>query len=298
MRPVNAQSATTRGAATRWQRLDKSQLLKWTVYSLLLFNWVFYGIEEWQMATYTLRDGGSLFDWTEAFATTIDNLGWFGLLLAFELETYVLEDDAFERRPWLPWMLHGIRVVCYALLLHTVVARVDTVRGVFAVPQAEGMTSPCEVAGQEISWGRNFDYTLITRENCASLSTGDTLYWLEPTVLTDADGLALEKKHVLVDLSDVLAWLFVAFSIELAVWLQNRDITGGPLMVVSHAAKFFYALLFGHMAWWIWTGHWVWGWDQFVWIAGFWAIENNVSEWREGIVHEHTVDAHGNTGPP
>ena len=29
-------------------------------------------------------------------------------------------------------------------------------------------------------------------------------------MLTDAEGLALEKKHVLVDLSDVLAWLFVA----------------------------------------------------------------------------------------
>ena len=32
-------------------------------------------------------------------------------------------------------------------------------------------------------------------------------------------------------------WLLVVWAIELAVWLQNREITGGALMVVSQAAK-------------------------------------------------------------
>jgi uncharacterized membrane protein YphA (DoxX/SURF4 family) len=82
-------------------------------------------------------------------------------------------------------------------------------------------------------------------------------------------------------------WLLVVWAIELSVWLQNRDITGGILMVVSHAARVGYAVLLANAAFWAWTGHWVWGWDQFLWIAGFWAIERNLSEWREEIREEH-----------
>ena len=73
------------------------------------------------------------------------------------------------------------------------------------------------------------------------------------------------------------------WAIELAVWLQNRNITGGRLMLASHAAKFFYGILFLHMSWWAYIGHWLYAWDQFLWIAGFWAIENNLSEWRDEI---------------
>ena len=61
----------------------------------------------------------------------------------------------------------------------------------------------------------------------------------------------------------------------------------GALMVVSQAVKVGYAVLFAHAVFWAWTGHWVYGWDQFLWIAGFWAIEMNLSEWREEIREEH-----------
>ena len=77
-------------------KLDIGQLIKWTVYVLLLLNWGFYFWEEWVISGHTLRQGGTFLEWTEAFATSIDELGWFGLLLAFELETYVLDDDAFD----------------------------------------------------------------------------------------------------------------------------------------------------------------------------------------------------------
>ena len=122
-------------------------------------------------------------------------------------------------------------------------------------------------------------------DNCASLPAEGQLFWLEDgEVLTDSEGLEREKKHVWVDMSDAVVWLLVIWSIELAVWLQNRNITGGRLMFVSRAAKFFYLVLFSHAAWWAWTGHWLYSWDQFLWIAGFWAIENNLSEWRDEIL--------------
>jgi len=271
--------------AGRWQRLDKGQLVKWTVYSLLLLNWGYYAIEEFYIASHTLRQGGTFLEWTEEFATTIDEFAWFGLLFMFELETYAL-DDALEKT-WVKWSLHGMRLICYVFLAHTVYARVSTMVDTFAVEPSPGITSLCQVADQDVSFGENFRYETVTTENCSALSSDSLFYMLDPYVITDSDGFTLEKKHVWVDFQDAVMWVLVVWAIELTVWLQNRDITGGILMVVGHAARLGYAVLFAHAIFWAWVGHWVWGWDQFLWIAGFWAIEKNLSEWREEILEEH-----------
>ena len=275
--------------ASRWQGLDKGQLVKWTVYSLLLLNWGYYAVEEFYIASHVLRQGGSFLQWTEEFATTIDEFAWFGLLFMFELETYTL-DESLEKR-WVKWSVHGMRLVCYIFLAHTVYARISSMVDTFPVEPSSAITGLCQVAGQGISFGENYRYEVVTAENCSALSSDSVLYMLTPSVITDSDGFALEKKHVWVDFQDAVMWLLVVWAIELAVWLQNREITGGALMVVSQAAKAGYAVLFAHAVFWAWTGHWVYGWDQFLWIAGFWAIEMNLSEWREEIREEHPETA-------
>jgi hypothetical protein len=271
--------------ASRWQRLDKGQLVKWTVYSLLLLNWGYYAIEEFYIASHVLRQGGTLLMWTEEFATTIDEFAWFGLLFMLELETYSL-DEQLEKR-WVRWSIHGMRLVCYVFLAHTVYARVISMAGVNAVEPSPTITEICQVADQEISFTYNFRYEIVTSENCNTLTTDTVLFMLDPSVITDTRGYEVEKNQAWVDFQDAVMWLLVIWAIELAVWLQNRNITGGVLMVVSHAAKLGYAILMAHAAYWAWTGHWVWGWDQFLWVAGFWAIERNLSEWRDEIREEH-----------
>jgi len=278
-----------RNIADRWRELDKGQLIKWTVYSLLLFNWGFYAIEEFYIASHTLSQGGTFLEWTEEFATTIDEFAWFGLLFMLELETYML-DDALEKR-WVKWSVHGMRLVCYLFLVHTVYARINSLVDVLAVERSATITELCQVADQDISFGDNFHYEIVTSDNCHALSGDPALYMLDPTVITDSDGFSMEKKHAWVDLQDAIMWILVIWAIELAVWLQNRNITGGVLMLVSHTAKLGYAVLLGHSIFWVWSGHWVWGWDQFLWIAGFWAIERNLSEWREEILEEQPEPA-------
>lgn len=274
--------------AERWQNADKSQVLKWTVYSLLLLNWGYYAVEEAYIASHTLRNGGTFLEWTQAFATTIDEFAWFGLLFMLELETYALQDEAFESKP-LIWSIHGMRLVCYIFLAHTVFARATTLIDTEAVVPATEISSLCQLTDQDISFGENYRYELIDSNNCKTISTDTTFYYLDPTVVTDTDGYALERKHVLVDMIDASVWLLVIWAIELAVWLQNKNISGGRLMTVSHAGRFFYAILFMDAAWWLWTGHWVYAWDQMLWICGFWAIESNLSEWRQDIDQEQQV---------
>ena len=264
---------------------DKAQIIKWTVYSLLLLNWGYYFIEEIYISSHTLSQGGTFLQWTEEFATSIDELGWFGLLFMFELETYSLSDEALRKRK-VVWTIHGVRLFCYIMLAHTVLARITTFQDFSAVEQATEVTNICQLADQNLSFGENYRYTVIDSESCAEISQDNTFYYLDPTVVTDTDGYALEKKHIYVDLDDAVVWLLVVWAIELAVWLQNREITGGKRMLVTHAAKVFYAVLFAHAAFWAYVGHWVYAWDQTLWIVGFWAIENNLSEWRDEIREE------------
>jgi hypothetical protein len=78
-----------------------------------------------------------------------------------------------------------------------------------------------------------------------------------------------------------VTWLLVMFTIEIGIWLQERNITGGSLLLVSQAGKALYGVLFLDAAYWAWMGHWLYTWDQLLWICGFWAIEFNLKEWRE-----------------
>ena len=48
------------------------QAVKWTVYTLLIINFVFYIFEDWNRAVHTLHAGSTILDWISEFATSID----------------------------------------------------------------------------------------------------------------------------------------------------------------------------------------------------------------------------------
>ena len=174
--------------------------IKWTVYTLLLINFGYYIWEDWVVAAHTLRQGGTLFDWTASFANSIDETAWFILLALFELETYVIPDEAFT--PAIERTLHAGRIVCYVFLAHTIFAyavnMVDLERKVTVVP---GVDSLCELTDQEISFTSTMKYTLIDAENCGELSDASEFYQMVvESVVTDARGLAIEKELGWVDL--------------------------------------------------------------------------------------------------
>lgn len=263
------------------RRINLQQLIKWTVYSLLLLNWGLYFQEDWHNAQFTLANGGGLLDWTSAFGTSLDEAAWFGLLLLWELETYALPDEALNRI--LQWVFIGIRGACYVFLAHTVFAWGVAFYDLENTGSSPEITSLCQLAGQDTSFAQNQYYVLIDESNCEGLSAGPEFFYTDSTAITDNAGFSVEVRSAWIDLQDAVTWLLIMFSIELGIILQERDITGGPLTLVSRAVKVFYGLLFFHAAYWGWMGHWLYAWDQILWICGFWAIEYNMKEWREQI---------------
>lgn len=265
------------------RRLPSRQAIKLVVYLLLLVNFAVYVANDWTVATHTARPDWTLLQWAGAFATTLDELAWFTLLLLFELETYLLDDKAFTRTRVI--VMHGLRVVCFLFIAHTVYAFADYALDLQdATPVAA--ENLCHFRGEGVAYARNLVYTPVDAANCASLSNGDTFYRFESdTLVTDADGMRIERELAWIDVAEVVAWLLIVLFIELQVRLQERGFTSGKVLRTAHWLKAgLYTLLWGAAGYWLYRGHWVFAWDEALWILGFMAIDNNMKEWRDEMV--------------
>ncbi len=198
-----------------------------------------------------------------------------------------MSDESWNR--FTQWLFLSIRGACYIFLAHTVFAWATSFVDLQNTEATPDITSLCQLADQKISFTHNQHYTLIDSQNCGHLSVGPEFFFVDNSAVTDNAGFAVERRSAWFDLQDAVTWLLVMFTIELGIWLQERNVTGGALMLVSRLGKAFYAVLFIDAAYWAWIGHWLWTWDQLLWICGFWAIENNMKEWRDELEKEELL---------
>ncbi|MEM7431499.1 MAG: hypothetical protein AAF351_06120 [Pseudomonadota bacterium] len=266
------------------------QIIKWTVYSLLIINWGFYVYEDWTRAAFTLNENSTWFDITTAYATTLDQLAWFTLLFMFELETYVLEDTNWKTS----LAMSAARIVCIALIAHTLVAYTQTVINYSKIQPVENATSFCDVADAEVSYVYNLAYTEVTPENCASLPETDVVLWageIKDQVVATPASLQLELNLAWADEIEAIVWLLILAAIEIVVRMQDRGIAGGRVITNLNRLKIgLYAILLTIGVYWASLGHWVYLWDEILWIGGFAAIEMNLSQWRDEITDETAAE--------
>ena len=265
--------------------LELRQTIKWVVYALVIVNFGFYIRNDWVIAGHTLYAGSSLLEISRAFATTIDESAWIILLLLFELETYLLSDDPLSRAKTL--LMQGIRLVCYISLAHTLYAYGVYLTEIYAAVPVEGVTNLCQLVGKDLSYAYNLVYSEIESSNCASLSTANQFFYVDPPtffIVEDSAGLVIEKQLAWIDMFEAIIWLLILLSIEVAVWLQDRNIGEGLIFKGLSITKWcLYSFLWAAAGYWIFRGHYMFAWDEFVWIAGFVAIEMNIVEWRNEI---------------
>ena len=267
------------------QSFEIRQTIKWLVYTLVIINFGFYIRNDLVIAGHTLYSGSSLLEISRAFATTIDESAWIILLLLFELETYLLSGDPLSRAKTL--LMQGIRLVCYISLAHTLYAYGVYLAEIYAAVPVEGVTNLCQLIGKDLSYASNLVYSEINSSNCASLSSANQFFYVDPPtffIVEDAAGLAIEKQLAWIDIFEAIIWLLILLSLEVAVWLQDRNIGQGLIFKTLSITKWcLYSLLWAAAGYWIYRGHYMFAWDEFVWIAGFVAIEMNIVEWRNEI---------------
>jgi hypothetical protein len=258
------------------------QAVKWVVYALLVVNYGFYIYEDVNRSFHTLTSQSSFREWTNTFATTIDISAWLLLILMLELETYLLDDRTWKEKRWVPRVVRGTRLVCFAFITHTVFAYTWTVNEYSATQPVAGASSLCDLADAGVSFVYNLQYSEVDSGSCRVLSAESEFFYLgkDPVVTTTA-GLELERGLAWADLIEVVTWLVIIAAMEIVVRLQGRGVTGGPVIAAATSAKYLgYAVVFALAVYWASLSHWLYTWDTFVWIAGFTAIEINLSEWR------------------
>jgi len=267
------------------------QVIKWAVYTLLIINWIYYIFEDANRAAHILVAGSTLLDWTSEFANSIDESGWFFLLFMFELETYIVDDKHWKG--WLAHTIRGVRLFCYVLIAHTLFAYFMVVVDLQPTVAVENVSSLCDMVEADVSYVYNLEYTDVDQQNCGTLSAESEFYWLAgDPVVSDLAGLELERDLALVDLIEASLWLLILLAIEIAVRLQDRGVTGGPLLSAANAAsKIMYLSLIAIGIYWANLSHWLYLWDELVWILGFAAIEMNISQW-----HDELIDKSAKTG--
>ena len=282
MSPANTSTKT-------WNAQKIQQVLKWTVYALLLINFAFYIGEDWNRIAYTLTAESTILNWTAEFATSIDYVGWILLLCMLELETYVLEDE--DWKGWVAYAVRGVRFGCYAMIAHTLYAAVLATINLQPTVAVENVSDLCGMVDENVSYVYNLEYTDVTIETCSALSAETELYWVESgLIVTDKIGLELERVLGWVDLWEVILWLLILLAIETVVRLQDRGITEGVILSVANSLKtLMYLVLIAFGIYWAALSHWLYLWDELLWVAGFTAIEMNITKWRDELqVNQNT----------
>lgn len=261
--------------------------LKYIVYGSLIINTGFYLVDDILAMRAALPPDAAFGDYFTQFATSIDMFGWVGLVFLFELETYAVPDERWTAK--LSGIIRGLRLLCYFAIGSAAFGYTSESLENYETTELTGVNNVCQFADQGVSLQvTSIEYVEITAANCAALSDSDTFYRIADEVsVIDEPTLRHVQFQGWIDVDNAFIWLIVVLLIEVEVFMQNHDRFGSPALRKARAVKsFFYLILIANMFIWLFTDYYLYAWDAFLWIFGFWAIELNLAEWEKERTEE------------
>lgn len=250
---------------------------------MLLVNVVYYAHEDWTVAQHTLTEGASILKILSAYAASLDVFAWMMLIFIYEVETYWLEDD-FDNSIVLGAMTIG-KLLFAALIIQTIYSYSVLVLQIPGTSVIEGVTDLCALTGQDLSFVRNLKYTEITPETCGAIAySGDLYLFSQYPIVTDLPGFRENSFLEVFDLVEAVTWLIILALTELSVRLQTKGHYKGAVVMWDFRLRVVgYLILLLVSVYWGVKGHFVYVWDELLWITSFIALENNLNEWRQEL---------------
>jgi hypothetical protein len=280
------QRATYFGNDTRF-RIFKAA--KYLVYLLLSFNIYLFLQEELAALSFTFADGLEPGQLIQAFSATIDTTAWVILLLMFELETAVLNDDNIHGL--VKWGLHGLRGLCYIALIYAFTGYYQELATLYQVSPLSAVDA-CSLVGGDYSMLVALDeYVPLDAINCAGL--GEQVFTIDGfNILVDGETLRSARNLAWVDVINAGDWLMVVVVLEVEVRLQLRGDLSDQVMNATKILKLvIYAILFLCAGYWAFAGDFLDFYDAALWLFAFIFIELNVFEWQYETDPDHPVTA-------
>lgn len=263
------------------------QTIKYIVYISLLVNFVIYVRDDYLAWQSSLAPGAPLGQIFSTFSTSIDTAAWMGLIFLFELETYALSDSAFTR--WLVNLMRAAKAICFIGVLYAAYGYTTEALENYRTREMPEITNACQMADQGVAMQMDsIAYEDITTANCKSISNDSQFYLIHTDIsIIDKTKLAHVQKMGWVDICNSFVWIFVVLLIEIEIWMQNKDRFGSKILErVRQFKTFLYLVLIINAIIWSSTGYFIYSWDAFLWIFGFWVIELNLAEWERDRLQE------------
>lgn len=259
------------------------QGFKYLVYTLLAINVYLFFQEEWLASKVVFVSGITLDNVIEAFSSTIDTGAWLVLLLLFELETYVIDDEKIKGAT--KYTLHGVRAFCYIFILYSLYGYMTKI-GLIGQFSPHLITDLCSLPKDWKFMETLNVYNAFTAETCKNLTAANTEFFshekfkiiASAQTLRDTTGLAW------VDVINATAWVSVVIMLEIDVHTQLGNISSDLWAKYNIYVKAtVYSILFLAAVYWGVTGNFLEFWDAFLWIVAFVLIEMNIFEWQAEV---------------
>jgi len=259
------------------------QSFKYLIYALLAINVYLFFSEEWLASKVIFASGINLDSIIEAFSSTIDTAAWLVLLLLFELETSVIDDENLTGK--VKWTLHGIRAFCYIFIIYSLYGYMTKI-GLIAQFSPHQITDLCTLASDWKFMETLNVYNEFTKESCKALSSTGTEFFSHEKykIITDAKSLSDVNGLAWVDVINASAWVSGVLMLEVDVHTQLGNISSKWWDKYNRVVKVtVYGVLFVAAVYWGVTGNFLEFWDAFLWIVAFVLIEMNMFEWQAEV---------------
>ncbi|RLA01763.1 MAG: hypothetical protein DRQ47_07670 [Gammaproteobacteria bacterium] len=256
------------------------QIFKYTIYGFLTYNMYVFFEGELSSSAQTFRNGINLEDIILAFSASIDSLAWIILLVVFELETAIIDDDTLKGP--LFWVLLGVKTFSYVFIIYAAygyIARTMFISDTSAFHIADA----CSLIGTSFTYIVTLDdYVPITEAACQVLNNAPLVQINGTEIIGTVDAITDAQRLGWVDIINSNDWLLIVAILEVDVYLQLHDKLTGRVYKISQAIKpLLYLVLFINAVYWGFKGDLVDFWDAVLWLLAFFFIEMNIFQWHE-----------------
>jgi hypothetical protein len=265
------------------------RVFKYTVYALLMWNVFLFFQEDLAASAETFGEAINWRNVVQAYSATIDTAAWLILLLLFELETAVIDDE--KLKGWIKWLFTAVRGVSYFFIVYAFYGYCYKY-AVLNDLSAFAASDLCALVGGDFTWVSGLDeYPPLDALSCAALEGQDLLRVEGTSVIGTAQALRQALNLAVVDIVNAADWLVIVVLLEIEVYLQIRERLTDRMIGVGRWVKgLLYGTLFAAAIYWGFEGDFLDFWDAFLWLVAFIFIEMNIFQWQEETELEHELD--------
>ena len=256
---------------------------RYLIYGLLALNIVWFSRAELAASDALLESATNWTTLLTVFSETLDTLAWVALILLFELEISILSAERLQGK--LKWLLSGLRIVCYIMI-------VSSLYGYWAMWQMvttvdpTGLADACALADQGYSYLAGLDlYPALTSANCQSLANDPLNLLNETRIVATPAQLHAAGQEAIVDVINAATWLLVVIIMEAEIYLQLLGAAGESLRqrwlgISKRLLAPLYLVLLACAVYWLLNSDLLDFWDALLWLIAFAFIELNILDWQ------------------